>query len=102
MHEHTVITLTFKNCAQFIKCVRKINNKQLDNAKDIDSAISMYNLLEYSNIYSKPSWILRQYCRDEAAANVVNGNIFDFIAANTTTNLFKTKEKITKNDNRKP
>ena len=62
----------------------------------------MYNLLEYSDIYSKPSWILRQYCRDEAAANVVNGNIFDFIAANTTTNLFKTKEKITKNDNRKP
>ena len=43
MHEHTVITLTFKNCAQFIKCVRKINNKQLDNAKDIDVVMPTYN-----------------------------------------------------------
>ena len=43
MHEHTVITLTFKNCAQFIECVRKINNKQLDNAKDIDVVMPTYN-----------------------------------------------------------
>ena len=40
--------------------------------------------------------------QSEAAANVVNGNIFDFNAANTPTNLFKTEEKIAKNDNRKP
>ena len=45
----------FKDYVPFTNCLRKMTNKQLDNAKDIDSAIPMYNLLEYSDIYSKPS-----------------------------------------------
>ena len=40
----------FKDYVPFTNCLRKITNKQLDNAKDIDSAIPMYNLLEYSDI----------------------------------------------------
>ena len=28
--------VTFKNCAPFIKCISRINNTEIDNAKDID------------------------------------------------------------------
>ena len=39
----------FKNCAPFINCISEINNTQIDNAKDIDIVMSMYNLIEYSD-----------------------------------------------------
>ena len=45
--------LIFKNCAPFIDCVSKINNKEIDHAKDIDVVMPVYNLTEYSDIYSK-------------------------------------------------
>ena len=41
--------ITFKNCAPFINWVREINNTQIDNANDINVAMPMYNLKEYSN-----------------------------------------------------
>ena len=47
--------VTFKNCAPFIDCMTEINNIQLDNAKDIDIVVPMYNLIEYSDIHSKVS-----------------------------------------------
>ena len=43
----------FKNCAPFTKCISKINNTQIDNAQYIDIAMPMYNLIEYSDNYSK-------------------------------------------------
>ena len=45
----------FKNCAPFTDCISKINNTQVDNAKDIDTVMPMYDLIEYSNNYSKVS-----------------------------------------------
>ena len=45
----------FKNCAQFTNCISKRNNTKVDSAKDIDIVIPMYNLIEYSNNYSKTS-----------------------------------------------
>ena len=45
----------FKNCAPFINCISEINNTQVDNAKDIDIVMPMYNLIEYSDNYSKTS-----------------------------------------------
>ena len=36
----------FKNCAPFINCISEINNTQVDNAKDIDIVMPMYNLIE--------------------------------------------------------
>ena len=45
----------FKNCAPFTNCISEINNTQVDNAKDIDIVMPMYNLIEYSNNYSKIS-----------------------------------------------
>ena len=43
----------FKNCAPFTNYINEINNTKIDNAKNIDIVIPMYNLIEYSNNYSK-------------------------------------------------
>ena len=51
----------FKNCALFTKCLCRKNNTDLDNAQDIDIVIPMYNLIEYSDNYSKTSGSLWQY-----------------------------------------
>ena len=45
----------FENCAPFTNCISKINNTQVDNAKDTDIVMLMYNLTECSNNYSKTS-----------------------------------------------
>ena len=45
----------FKNCALFNDCITEINNTQVDNAKDLDVVIPMYNLMEYSDHYLKTS-----------------------------------------------
>ena len=45
----------FKNCAPFTNCISEINNTQVDNAKDTDLVMPMYNSIEYSDNYSKTS-----------------------------------------------
>ena len=45
--------VSFKNCASFTNCISEINNTQIDNAKDIDIVMPMYNLIEYSDNYAK-------------------------------------------------
>ena len=45
----------FKNCAPFTNCISEVNNKQVDNAKDLDIVIPLYSLLEYSPAYEKTS-----------------------------------------------
>ena len=62
--------VSFKNCAPFINCISEINNMQIDNAKDIDIVMSMYNLIEYSDNYAKTSGSLWQYFRDEPDDNI--------------------------------
>ena len=81
----------FKNCAPFTNCISKINNTQIDNAEYIDIVMPMYNLIEYSNNYSKTSGSLWQYCKAILAVNNV-GNIVNFDGANATDSFnFKTK-----------
>ena len=72
---NTNIKVTFKNCAPFINHISEINNAQVDNAKDIDIIMQMYNLLEYSDNYSKTSGSLQQSCKDVPAENN-NGDFF--------------------------
>ena len=48
-------SVIFKNCAPFTKCISRINNTDIDNAQDINIVMSMYNLIEFSNNYSKTS-----------------------------------------------
>ena len=82
-----------KNCAPFTNCISKINNTEIDNAQYIDIVMSMYNLIEYNDNYSKTSGSLRQYFKDIPPVNNA-GNIVDFTATNTT-DSFKFKTKIT-------
>ena len=56
--------LIFKNCAPFTNCINETNNIQVDNAKDIDIVMPMYNLIEYSDNYTKTTRSLWQYCKD--------------------------------------
>ena len=48
----------FENCVPFINCKIEINNIEIDNAKDIDILMSIYDLIKYSKNYSKTSWSL--------------------------------------------
>ena len=41
----------FKNCVPFTEFISNINNTQIDNARDIDLVMSIFNLIEYSNNY---------------------------------------------------
>ena len=81
----------FKNWAPFTSCMSKINNTQTDNTEYIDIVMPMYNLIEYSNNYSKTSGSLWQYCKEIPAVNN-DGDIVDFNGANATDSFnFKTK-----------
>ena len=80
-----------KNCAPFTNCISKINNTQIDNAEYIDIVMPMYNLIEYSDNYSKTSGSLWQYCKEIPDVNNA-GDIVDFNGANATDSFnFKTK-----------
>ena len=41
--------VTFKDCAPFINCKSERYNTEIDNAEDIDIAMAMYSLIEYSD-----------------------------------------------------
>ena len=92
----------FKNCAPYTNCISKINNTQIDDAEYTDIVMPMYNLIEYSDNYSKTSGSLWQYCKETPAVNNA-GNIEDFNGANVTDSFnFKTKitgQTVTDNDN---
>ena len=72
-----------KNCAPFTKCTNRINNTDIDHAQDIDIVMPMYNLIEYSDNYSKTSASLWQFYKDDPNDNI------------TQSQAFKSKIKIT-------
>ena len=81
----------FKNCSPVTNCISKINNTQIYNAEYTDIVMSMYNLIEYSDNYSKTSRSLWQYCKEIPAVNNA-GNVVDFNGTNATDSFnFKTK-----------
>ena len=83
----------FKNCAPFTNCISEINNTQIDNAKDIDIVMPMYNLIEYSDNYAKTTGSLWQYCKDIPARD--NNNLIEGFTAANLTDSFDFKAKIT-------
>ena len=83
----------FKNCAPFTNCASDINNTQVDNAKDIDIVMPRYNLIEYSDNYTKTSGSLWQYCKDIPAVDS-NNAIVNFVD-NNLTDSFNFKVKMT-------
>ena len=54
----------------------KINNLKVDNAEDLDTVMSMHNLLEYSENHAKTSAILWQYCKDKPHDNITDSKSF--------------------------
>ena len=68
----------FKNCAPFIDSISEINDVQTDNAKYIDVVMSIYNLIEYSNNYSKTSRRFWQYYWDDPNDNIIQSESFKF------------------------
>ena len=83
----------FKNCAPFTNCISEINITQIDNSKDIDIVMPMYNLIEYSDNYAKTAGSLWKYCKDIPARD--NNNQITASDANNLTDSFKFKAKIT-------
>ena len=77
--------VTFKNWAPFTKFISRINNAEIDNSHDIDIVMRMYNLIDYSDNYSKTSGSLWQYYKDNPNDNL------------TDSESFKSKVKITGN-----
>ena len=67
--------MVFKNNAPFINCVSKINGVKIDNAEDLDVVMPMYNLLEYSKNYRKPTGSLWNYYKDEPNSSTDDDNI---------------------------
>ena len=57
--------------------------------------MTMYNLIEYYDSYSKASGSLCQYYRDDSALDN-NNNIIDFPADNNNTASFKFKQQLTR------
>ena len=72
-----------KSFAPFTDWKSEIDNTQIDNKKDIDVVMTMYNIIEYSDNYSKTLGSLRQNFRDGPNDNI------------TQSELFKSKIKIT-------
>ena len=68
----------FKNCAPFTKCISRINNTDIDNAKNIDIVKPLYNLIEYSNNYSKTPGSLWKYYKDDPNNNITDSESFKF------------------------
>ena len=73
----------FKNCALFTKCISIINGTEIDHAQDIGIVMPMYNLIEYSDNYSKTFGSLWQYQKEDPNDNI------------TQSESFKSKVKIT-------
>ena len=61
--------LAFKNNAPFISCVLNANNMLIDIGEDLDVAMPMQNLIEYSKNYS-----LWHYYRDELSDDTNDNN----------------------------
>ena len=82
--------VVFKHCAPYANCIIKINNDEIDNDKYIDTVMPMYNLIKYSDNYSKTSGSVWQYCKEIPAVDN-SANIVDFNRANATDSFnFKT------------
>ena len=84
----------FKNCAPFNNCISRMNNTEIDDAQYIDVVIPMYNVIEYSDNYSKTSGILWKHCGNVLIVNN-DGAITDFTEANATIDSFSLIENLT-------
>ena len=81
-----IIMIKKQHCAPFTDCVSEIKNTEIDNGKEINVVMPMYDLKEYSGNYAKKLGNLQQYYIDKPFLDGDNASA-DFPAAN--------KQKIT-------
>ena len=60
----------------FSKCISRINNTDVDTTRDIVIVMPMYNLIEYSDNYSKTSGGLWKYYKDDPNNNMADSESF--------------------------
>ena len=87
--------LILKNNAPFVSCITRINGELIEDADDLDIAMSMHNLLDYSKNYRKTMGSLYNYYRDELSDDADDNNFDNIKVINS--NTFKYKNKITGN-----
>ena len=92
--EKIIEIFILKNNSPFVSCITRINGELIEDADDLDIAIPMYNLLEYSKNYRKTLGSLYNYYRDELN-NDDNDNFVNINVVNSE--AFKYKNKITGN-----
>ena len=74
-----IARVAFKSFALFIKRITKINGTTIDDAKDLDLVMPIYNLLEYSSYYSDMTDSFWFCSKDEATtfdANIADNSNF--------------------------
>ena len=72
--------VTFKNCAPLTKYISRINNTDIDNSQNINIVMPLYNLIEYSDNYSKTSGSFWQYYKDDPNNDITQSESFKFKA----------------------
>ena len=89
--------VALKNCAPFKKCRTEISDIFIAEAKHINIAMPMYNLIEFSDNYSDTSGSLWQFKRDKIEGNVDLTVDNNNIANNSSS--FKYKSSLITNKN---
>ena len=81
-----------KNNAPFISCITKINNELIEDPDDLDIAMPLCNLLEYSKNYKKTVGSFYSYYRDDLSDDADNANFGNVKVVNSS--AFNCKNKI--------
>ena len=85
---HANTKVAFKNCAPFKNCRTEINDTFVEYTDFINTAMPMYNLIEYSDNDSDTSGSLWRFKRDEQPVNN-NGTFIDITAENSSSFRYK-------------
>ena len=84
-----VTRVTIKNCHPFTRASFKLNNEQVDTADNLDLAMNLYNMIEYSDNCADTTGSLYQYKKPEPRdANGDVGNL------DTTLSSFKYQSEL--------
>ena len=85
---NTNTKVAFKNCAPFKNCRTEINDTFVEYTDFINTAMPMYNLIEYSDNDSDTSGSLWWFKRDKQPVNN-NGTFIDITAENSSSFKYK-------------
>ena len=83
--------LMLKSNAPFISCITIVNGELTEDADDLDIAMPMYNLLEYSKNYRETIGSLYNYYRDQLNEDADNNNFANNNVVSSNTFNYKNK-----------